>query len=104
MVETLSILNNIKSETKVKIICWILKKPLGLTVSELVKLTDKKRTNISKQINEMKNIGLLESEKKGKYINYKISNNLHKRQIQMIKEVANSFHVVDEGKKKLRHI
>ncbi len=98
MIKTQEIIRQISSSTKILIICWILKKPKGITVSELVELTSLKRTNISKQINEMKTSKLLNCKKTGRNIFYSISNELIEEQLILVKAAVNSFHYVDENK------
>ncbi|NQZ65932.1 MAG: hypothetical protein HRT99_01790 [Mycoplasmatales bacterium] len=98
MIKTQEIIRQISSSTKISIICWILKYPQGVTVSNLVELTGFKRTNISKQINEMKMSGLLNCKNKGRYNYYFISDKLIDEQLKIIKSVVNSFHYIDENK------
>lgn len=98
MIKTQDIIRQTSSDTKIHILCWLLKKG-EVSVSELVELTKLKRTNISKQINEMKNVGLLTLREEGRNNFYSLSEDLHPEQLKMIKATVNSFHYVDEGKK-----
>jgi len=46
----------------------------------------------------MKKSGLLDLRKEGKNNFYSFSTELHDRQTKMIKEIVNSYHLVDEQK------
>lgn len=96
MVKTQDIIKQTTSDTKISILCWILKKK-EVTVTHLVENMGANRTNISKQINEMKNSGLLEVREEGRNNFYSLTKDLHPEQLKMIKATVNSFHVIDEG-------
>jgi len=99
MIKTEDILKQMYSTTKIQIMCWVLKYPEGITVSKIVELTGLNRTNISKQINNLKAINLLNDKKDGKNIIYTLTDDLVNEQEKMLKSIINSFHYVDEGKK-----
>lgn len=95
---TQEIIRQTTSNTKITILCWILDKK-EVTVSQLVELMGSNRTNISKQINEMKNSNLLVVREDGRNNFYSLTEDLHPEQLKMIKSIVNSFHFVDENKK-----
>lgn len=97
MVKTQDIIKQTTSDTKIIILCHMLKRKES-TVSELVERMNANRTNISKQINEMKNAGLLNVREEGRNNFYSLTKDLHAEQVKMIKSIVNSFHYIDEGK------
>ena len=96
---TQEILKQTTSPTKISILCWTLAKPEGVTVSDLTELMKVERSNISKQISEMKEVGLLEMKTEGRFNYYFLSNDLELIQIDLIKNIVNSFHIIDENKR-----
>lgn len=98
MIKTQTILKQLTSPTKIVIMCWILSKK-EVTVSLLVEAMHSNRTNVSKQINEMKNAGLLTVREEGRNNFYSLTRDIHDEQIKMLKSLINSYHYIDENNK-----
>lgn len=96
MINTQEILKQLTSTTKITIICWVLSEK-EVTVSFLVENAKFNRTNVSKQINEMKKSGLLVLREDGRNNYYSLNKNIHAEQLKMIKAIVNSYHYIDEG-------
>lgn len=97
--KTYEIIKQFNSETKIKIACWLLYKPEGMSVSELEEELKLKRANISKQINEMVRVGILVARGDGRSFIYSFDKNIPSAQLVMIKEIVNAYNIVDEKKK-----
>lgn len=103
MINTQDIIKQTTSDTKISILCYVLRQA-EVTVTFLSENLCGKRTNISKQINEMKNAGLLDVREEGRNNFYSLTKDLHPEQLKMIKSIVNSYHFVDEGKTDIEFI
>lgn len=95
---TQELLKQTTSSTKIQIICWMFAQQTGITVSELVEKINSERTNISKQIKELKDSGIVEVTQEGRNNFYFLSRNLDNMHIRLLKDIVNSFHIIDENK------
>lgn len=99
---TQQILKELNSDTKIRIMCILLRESRPLNVSYLTSQLvhcNKTRINISKQINEMKDAGFFKWSKEGRNIFYEINHDLSTEELKLIKTIVNSFHIIDENKK-----
>ena len=96
--KTTEIIKQLNSATKIIIICHLLNDKNGITISELENKTKFQRTNISKQMCEMKCIGLVKVESIGRHNYYFLTDELYEEQKIMIMSAVNSYHIIDEGK------
>ena len=96
--KTTEIIKQLNSATKIIIICHLLNKKSGITISELETKTKFQRSNISKQMCEMRCVGLVEVESIGRHNYYYLTDKLYKEQRIMIMSAINSYHIIDEGK------
>lgn len=95
---TQELLKQTTSSTKIQIICWMFAQQTGITVSDLVDKIGSERTNISKQIKELKDSGIVEVTEEGRNNFYFISRSLDLMHIRLLKDIVNSFHIIDEQK------
>lgn len=97
-VTTQKVIKELNSDTKILIMCWMLKEP-RLNVTEITEnIKNKTRINISKQINELKSAGILVSTQEGRNNYYSLNKELNNHIVKLIKTIVNTFHTVDEGK------
>jgi len=65
-------LKAVAHEIRLSVLCLLLNGPM--TVSELLEATGAEQTNLSKHLSKMRLLGLLETEKQGNFIQYRIAN------------------------------
>ncbi|MCF6325413.1 MAG: metalloregulator ArsR/SmtB family transcription factor [Gammaproteobacteria bacterium] len=65
-------LKAIAHEIRLTVLCHLLQGPM--TVSELLKATGTEQTNLSKHLSKMRLLGLVETEKQGNFVQYRIAN------------------------------
>ncbi len=65
-------LKAIAHELRLSVLCLLLDGPM--TVSALLEATGAEQTNLSKHLSKMRMMGLLETEKQGNFIQYRIAN------------------------------
>ncbi|MBL1259034.1 MAG: winged helix-turn-helix transcriptional regulator [Thiotrichaceae bacterium] len=65
-------LKAIAHEIRLTVLCHLLQAPM--TVSELLEATGAEQTNLSKHLSKMRLLGLVETEKQGNFIQYRIAN------------------------------
>ncbi|AHI53245.1 ArsR/SmtB family transcription factor [Spiroplasma culicicola] len=94
--KVIEILRELNSNTKIKIMCWLMCNKKGLTVSQLVELLPAKRENISKQICELNYVGLVECKKIGRNNFYTINDKIDEIHYNLIKTIIDSYNKTDE--------
>ncbi|WHQ36814.1 hypothetical protein [Spiroplasma sp. SV19] len=97
MTNTIELIKELNSPTKIVILCWLLKCKV-LTVAELEQKSKINRVNISKQICELHCKEIVVREKEGKNNKYYLNPNLNELLLGIIKDVVNSYHIIDENK------
>ncbi len=65
-------LKAIAHEIRLTVLCHLLQGPM--TVSELLKATETEQTNLSKHLSKMRMLGVVETEKQGNFVQYRIAN------------------------------
>lgn len=91
---TLQLIKELNSPTKIWILCWVLKEK-RLTVSFLTENTKFERNNISKQICELYEVGVLDRESEGKNNYYSLHKGMNELLVKTIKDVVNAYHIID---------
>ena len=86
-----SIIKTLHSETKLQIISFIVQNNKKINVNELTTMTGLNRKNVSKQLNELKNIDILEVDQVGKERFYSLNKNLDKKKTSMIMSIINAY-------------
>ncbi len=92
---TINLVKELSSPTKIIIMCWILKEG-EVTVTQLEEKTKINRINISKQICELTDRNFLIRTKNGKNNLYSLNKNLNENLIKVIKDIVNAYHIIDE--------
>ncbi|WP_026389117.1 helix-turn-helix transcriptional regulator [[Acholeplasma] multilocale] len=95
---TIQLIKELNSGTKINILCWILKEK-RVTVSYLAQETVYSRINISKQICELFEVGILCRDTIGKNNYYFMNPDLDELLLKTIKDVVNAYHIIDLGER-----
>lgn len=95
MVTTREVIKELNSGTKIKILCALFLKE-KLNVTEITKITTKTRINISKQVCELRSAGILAVESQGRNNYYTLSKDLDKNIIKLLKQIVNTYNIVDK--------
>jgi len=85
-------LKGIAHEIRLSVLCHLVDRPMS--VNELVEVTGASQSNLSQHLSKMRLLGLLEAEKNGKQIIYRIS---HPGFTQVIAALQSIYCPDDEG-------